>query len=81
MEHPFTEDLSSKTTDELQEAITSLNNKLAYAYRIGNNAIIHQIMMLLESYRTQYYKKMDELFSKQNISNQIRVQSGNTDIK
>lgn len=81
MEHPFAEDLSSKTTDELQEAITSLNNKLTYAYRIGNNAIIHQIMMLLESYRTQYYKKMDELFSKQNISNQIRVQSGNTDIK
>jgi hypothetical protein len=30
---------------------------------------------VLESHRTQYFKKMDEVFDKQKLNNQINVQS------
>lgn len=78
MEHPFINDLSDKTTDELQETITSLNGKLTFAYRTGNHALVNQLQMVIESYRNQYYKKMDELFSKQKVSGHIKVESGNS---
>jgi tRNA(Ile2) C34 agmatinyltransferase TiaS len=73
MEHPFINDLSQKSLDELQEAITSLNNKLTFAFRTGNGPLIHQIQMVLESYRNQHKKKMDEIFAKQKLSNQINI--------
>jgi hypothetical protein len=31
--------------------------------------------MVLESHRTQYFTKMDEIFAKQKLNNQINVQS------
>lgn len=74
MEHPFINDLSGKTVDELQEAITSLNNKLTFAFRTGNGPLIHQIQMVLESYRNQHRKKMDEIFAKQKLNTQINIE-------
>ncbi len=75
MEHPFINDLSNKTVEELQNDISKLNKSLNYAYRCGNSQLIGQIQMALESYRTQQMKKMDALFEKQNLKNSIRVQS------
>lgn len=75
MEHPFINDISDKSIEDLQEAITSLNNKLRFAYSNGNSAMIHQIQMVLESYRSQLSKKMDELFSKQKLNTTINIQS------
>jgi len=74
MEHPFINDLSDKTLDELQEAISNLNNKLTFAYRTGNQPLIHQLQMVIESYRNQHKKKMDEIFSKQKLNNQINIE-------
>jgi tRNA(Ile2) C34 agmatinyltransferase TiaS len=59
--------------DELQEAITSLNNKLTFAFRTNNGPLIHQIQMVIESYRNQHRKKMDEIFAKQKLNNQINI--------
>lgn len=73
MEHPFIKNLSDKTLDELQNTITDLNGKLTFAYRSGNQALIHQITMALESYRSAYSKKMDELISKQKINTKISI--------
>lgn len=73
MEHPFAPDLSQKTLEELQADISSLNTKLTFAYRTGNGPLIDQIQMMVESYRRQYSKKMDEIFSKQNIGNKINI--------
>jgi tRNA(Ile2) C34 agmatinyltransferase TiaS len=73
MEHPFINDLSEKSLDELQEAITSLNNKLTFAFRTNNGPLIHQIQMVIESYRNQHRKKMDEIFAKQKLNNQINI--------
>ena len=74
MEHPFITDLSNKSLEELQETISSLNTKLTFAYRSQNAPLVHQLRMVIESYRNAYNKKMDEIISKQNIKTQINIQ-------
>lgn len=75
MEHPFAPDLSDKTLDELQETIMSLNNKLIYAYRIGNGALISQLNMMIESHRNCFNKKMDEMFAKRKMGAAVKIQN------
>lgn len=77
MEHPFlaSTDLEGKTIEELQDSIGNIMNKLTFAYRTNNGPLIHQLQMVLESYRTQYFKKMDEVFAKQKLNNQINIES------
>jgi hypothetical protein len=77
MEHPFlsSNDLQDKTIEELQDSISGIMSKLTFAYRTQNGALIHQLQMVLESHRTQYHKKMDEVFAKQKLNNQINIQS------
>ncbi len=74
MEHPFIHDLSDKSLEDLQNKISELMSKLNFAYRTGNGPLIHQIQMALESYKSAYNKKMDELISKQKINAQINIQ-------
>lgn len=75
MEHPFLSsvDLKDYTLEQLQEKITDLNNKLTFAYRIQNGPMIHQIQMVLESYRTAHTTKMDEIMKKQKIDTKIDI--------
>ena len=77
MEHPFlsSADLKDKSIEEIQDAMSNLMNKLTFAYRTQNGPLIHQLQMVLESHRTQYYKKMDDVFAKQKLNNQINIQS------
>lgn len=77
MEHPFINDISDKSLEELQEAMSGLMNKLTFAYRTGNGPMIHQLQMVLESYRNQHRKKMDEIFDKQKLTSKINIQSDN----
>ena len=77
MEHPFLNDISSKSLEELQETMSSLTSKLTFAYRTGIGPLIHQFQMVLESYRNQHSKKMDEVFDKQKLTNKINIQSDN----
>jgi hypothetical protein len=73
MLHPFINDLSDKTIEELQTTISDLTNKLNYAYRTGNQPLIHQMNMVIESYKHEYTKKMDVAIKKQNIDNKISI--------
>lgn len=75
MEHPFIHDLDSKTLEELQTAISSLTSKLSFAYRSGNQPLIHQLNLAINSYRAAYTKKMDDLVAKQKIQTQIKVEN------
>jgi hypothetical protein len=77
MEHPFIATLTDKTLEELQNTLSDLHGKLNFAYRSGNGALISQIQMVIESYRTEYNKRMDELIKKQNINTQINIEKGN----
>lgn len=73
MEHPFVNNLSDKSLEELQSTISSLTNKLTFAYRTGNRPLINQIQMVIESYRGEYRRKMDAMIEKQNIQKQINI--------
>jgi hypothetical protein len=74
MRHPFINDLSNKSLEELQATISTLMGKLTFAYRMGNAPLIHQLQMVLESYRTEYNKQMDAMFKKQNIKTNVSVE-------
>lgn len=73
MEHPFMPDISNKTVDELQASMSDLTSKLTFAHRMGQSFMINQINMVLEGYKTEYAKRMDELYKKQNIQNNIQI--------
>lgn len=75
MEHPFlsSQSLRDKSLEDLQQTINELTSKLTYAYRSRNSAMIGQIQMVMESYRNEYNRKMDELIKKQNIQNRINI--------
>jgi ribosomal protein L29 len=74
MEHPFISSLADKTLEELQGSITDLNKKLNFAYRMQNGAMIHQLNMVIESYRKEYGRKMDDMLAKQGDRTQINIQ-------
>ena len=73
MEHPFMPDISNKTIDELQSSIQDLTGKLTFAHRSGKEFLVNQISMVLEGYNKEYTKRMDELYKKQNIQNNIKI--------
>ena len=76
MEHPFLDrkTLSEKTLEEIQTALTGLMNKLTFAHRTGNRPLINQLEMVVESYRNEASKKLDEVMKKQNLQNQVSIQ-------
>jgi len=74
MTHPFISDLSNLTLEELQTKTSDLMNKLNFAYRTGNSSLIHQLLMVIDSYKLEYSKKMDEMIKKQNIQHNINIQ-------
>jgi hypothetical protein len=75
--HPFINDLSDKKLEDLQTTISDLTGKLNFAYRTGNGPLIHQIQMVIDSYKAEYQKKMDEMIKKQNISSKIDIKKQN----
>jgi hypothetical protein len=76
MEHPFLDRkaLSEKTLEEIQTILTGLMNKLTFAHRTGNRPLINQLEMVVESYRNEASKKLDEVMKKQNLQNQVSIQ-------
>lgn len=75
MEHPFlsSSTLKDKSIEDLQSTINTLTQKLTFAYRTRNGALIGQLQMVLESYRNEYNRKMDELINKHNVNNRINI--------
>lgn len=75
MEHPFlpSSQLKDKSLEDLQTTINQLTAKLTFAYRTRNAPLINQVQMVMESYKNEYNRKMDELIKKQNIQNRINI--------
>ena len=74
MKHPFINDISGKSLEEIQEILTSLHNKLTFAHRTGNGPLIHQLQMVIESYREEASKKLDDVLKKQNIKTNVNIE-------
>ena len=82
MQHPFIGDLSDKSMEDLSTTIADLTKKLTFAYRMQNGPMIHQIGMVMESYKAEDNKKMNEMFKKQNLQSSVKVQKeGEVDSK
>ena len=60
--------------EEIQTILTGLMNKLTFAHRTGNRPLINQLEMVVESYRNEASKKLDEVMKKQNLQNQVSIQ-------
>jgi hypothetical protein len=75
MIHPFMPDLSNKSTDELQTTMSDLTGKLTFAYRTSNTALVGQLQMVIEGYRTEINKRLDDLYRKQKLENQVSISS------
>lgn len=73
MQHPFISDLSNKSLEDLQTSINDLTKKLNFVYRSQNGHMINQLRMVIESYQSEYNKRIDEAYKKQNISNKINI--------
>lgn len=73
MIHPFLPDLSTMSLEELQEKSSKLTQNLTFAYRMGNTALIQQVNMVLEGYKTEISKRLDDLYKKQNLGNQVNI--------
>ena len=73
MQHPFIGDLYEKTIDELQETINKLTKNLMFMYRTQNSPMIGQLQMVIESYKAEYNKRIDEIYKKQNLGDKIKV--------
>lgn len=73
MQHPFIGDLSEKTIDELQETINKLTKNLMFMHRTQNSPMIGQLQMVIESYKAEYNKRIDEIYKKQNLGDKIKV--------
>lgn len=64
MEHPLITDAADLSLDDLQGRITDLTKKMAWAQR-HNQHLAAQINMAIESYRSAYRLKMDEIVRNQ----------------
>jgi len=64
MEHPLMGNLSELKIEELQNKISEINKRLSFAYKTGNQALINQLNMVLESYNAEYGRKLAKLMPK-----------------
>jgi hypothetical protein len=78
MQHPFINDLTDKSMEDLQNTIQDLTKKLNFVHRQQNGPMISQMMMVLESYKSEYSKRIDEIYKKQNLQNKINISKDNS---
>jgi len=78
MQHPFIHDLSDKSSEDILKAISDLNSKLNFAHRTQNRPMINQLQMVIESYSAENARRMDEMYKKQNLQNQINISTDTT---
>jgi hypothetical protein len=74
--HPLLGSLSEKTIQELEETISSLTKKISYMSRMHNQAMLNQLIMVLNGYKSEYYKRQNELIEKNqsNMKNKIIIE-------
>jgi hypothetical protein len=77
MQHPFINDLSDKTMDELTKTIGDLQSKMSFALRMQNATMIQQLRMVIESYNVEYTKRIDAMYEKRNVQGQINISGEN----
>lgn len=62
MEHPLLGSLSELSNEEVQEKYNDITKKLNQAYMMGNQMVINQLNMIMESYQTELNKRHKKMF-------------------
>lgn len=62
--HPFVQNLSNKTMEELLESISKLQKQQQFMFKMGKAELVNQINMIINSYRSEYQKRQKELWDK-----------------
>ena len=70
MEHPFLDpqEIKKLKLEEIQNKITELTKKLTIAYQTGNEYLVHQVQMALETYNNAQIAKLQEMMPKEDPS-------------
>lgn len=66
MEHPFLnpQEIKQLKLEEIQNKISELTKKLTIAYQTGNDYLVHQVQMALETYNNAQMEKLREMMPK-----------------
>lgn len=59
--HPLAPDLSKLTDDELHQKRAELNNRLMFAYRMGQGEMLGQIQLLVNDYDMEIQKRNQKI--------------------
>jgi hypothetical protein len=62
-EHPLMGKVSDLSDEEIQNKVTELNQKISFAYRMNNQAMINQLHMFLNTYNEEHQKRLRDKFS------------------
>lgn len=78
MQHPFLDinEITKLSLEEIQQKVTDLSDKLMFASRTRNAALMAQLQMVMETYKAAAAIKLDEVFKKQNIQGAINIKEG-----
>ena len=59
--HPLTPDLTGFSDEELFTKKSELQNRLGYAYRIGNADMVNQLNLLIQDYMMEAEKRNSKM--------------------
>lgn len=59
--HPLAPDLTALTEEELHTKRGELQNRLGYAYRIGNGDLVGQLQLLLQDYAMEVDRRNQKM--------------------
>ena len=68
MQHPFITDLTGQNLEDLGEKISTLNNRMQWAFRMGKHDMVRQMQMVLESQKAEYSRQQAEMWAKRGNS-------------
>ena len=70
MEHPFLDvnEIKEMKLEEIQNKISELTKKLMIASQTGNDYLVHQVQMALETYNNAQMVKLKQMMPKEDPS-------------
>jgi len=78
--HPLTQDLSKLTDDELYTKRSELQNKLGFAYRMGNSDLVHQLNLVIGDYMLEIETRNKKMLEDAQKSGRLGPDSDSKDI-
>ena len=78
--HPLTQDLSKLTDDDLYTKRSELQNKLGFAYRMGNSDLVHQLNLVIGDYMLEIETRNKKMLEDAQKSGRLGPDSDSKDI-